>query len=256
MVLFKTDPQDREEVAIWKLFRTPFFLNLFFDSGMAWKWIGINIPLDIFNPKNPSGDLDILVNFIENPFKPTMAKDVYVAFEVKASTIDKQGLAKSLKQGKTKKVKGKFKKLKKFGCEYLFLFDLYVIETGYSQVLSFPAKEIFEATEKKKEMIQKTNKSFGYIVFTLESLPSISEDKAGMWQPFKVLAPKRLTPKKPFLELTASLDKFFQRHNSKVSGWPVITYCRSCKKLIFIKVSDGDKKILCDQCGRVVCTYD
>ncbi len=126
--LFEAKPQNREARAIWKMFRTPTPWALCNDW---WQWFAINIPMSLAGSEF-EGDLDIIVS-MPDKLPPTVdGGSRYRVFETKSVLVHADGTSKSIKSGKTEKILKQLKKLERFGCQNIFLFEIHVMQAGFS----------------------------------------------------------------------------------------------------------------------------
>lgn len=248
-LLFSGDSQHREVSAIWKLLHTPNFWALCNDT---FRWIALNIPMDLLQDSNFKGDIDIIVS-MPAEFPPSEdGKVIFRSFEVKTISINKIGEVKSLKRGKRQKIVKQLNKMASFGCEQIFLLQMCVIERGYSLQNSFPPPQLEVAVN---SLAPELKDKFGYVVTAHEPSRTHSEQMGGILYPFfNVLRTKPRKPGGLFLDLMQHLDAFYKKeiqNNENISGIAVITYCKLCKVLVVLSVGPDENRE-CPHCLSVL----
>lgn len=247
--LFSSHSQLRELKAIWKIFDTPFFWFLCNDT---FDWFAVNIPLDLLGNNKFKGDIDLLVSMPRHIPSNNNTSSRYRAFEVKSVSVNRGGVVKSSKRGKHKKIFSQLNKLKKFGCEQIFLLELYVIERGYSDSQIFPNKEITEEIESKRNNF--ISHGFGYVTIAQEPSPYFNEHSGGIsHMPINVLPAKDQEVESAFSDLTKYIDEFYKKEISNYNEnrkFPVVSYCNKCKQLIMLYTDDYSFN--CPDCGKKI----
>jgi len=252
--LFTTNSQIREIKAILKLFgETPHWAALCNDT---FKWFAINIPYNLLGNNNFKGDIDIIVSMPKGWPPKEDGPSWYRSFEVKSILVEKTGKARSLGQGRRKKIKisKQLKKLKNFGCEQIILLEIYGLERGFSDKFDFPTQEIIDEINDKVNLIK--NDGFGYLIIANEPSATHQDGFGGkFFFPNNILVGQLNTVSSPFNELVDYIDKFSQSEikQRNVRGLPLICYCRKCKKLILVDASD--KNLICYHCNQSILKY-
>lgn len=238
--IYDTPSQVRENRLIYRLFEDGHFWGLCNDS---FKWVAVGIPFDIIDSKE-KGDIDILFCIPKNLGKNS--KYFYRAFEVKASLIDKNGKARSLKRGNKKfEIKKQLEKLKKFGAEQVFLLEILLLHSEYKG--NFFTKEVIESLKEKRKYL--ANIQVGYVVMPLKYFSHIPENEAGRYGvPDNILLAPFHKVSQSFIQLVEHIDKFYES-STEVNTWKIITYCKKCKNLTIVS-SSGPLK--CFYCGESV----
>lgn len=85
-----------------------------------------------------TSDIDIIARLYDFPNSKNW---FYKTWEVKVSLLQKDGSARSLKIGKTKRTLNQLKAYKKFGSAITILLDIYILEDGFLENNSFPTEE-------------------------------------------------------------------------------------------------------------------
>lgn len=237
--LFATNSQIRETRSILKLLRD---INATTLCNDTWQWFAVNIPYEAIEKNSFEGDIDIL---LKRPrFLPGSSYDAsftYRGFEVKTVIVDRNGHIKSAKRGEKKhqKIKGQLDKLKQFGCEQVFLLELFVLERGYSSYNDFPSDEIKKEILEKAKYLQKLG--YGYVVMAEEPSPTHDDESGGMVHiPINVLRTTSNSIGPHFQKLVDGIDEFLVNKETKdalenLSQYDQfgtkIGYCISCRKL-------------------------
>jgi len=201
------------------------------------------------------GDLDIIVSMPSGPpGTPQPAEDTgfrYRVFEVKSASVGADGVAKSLKAGKTRKIVKQLQKLEQFGCPNIFLFEIHVLQAGYSDKRSSMSPEILAALQQRYDALKNAN--YGYLLGAHEAIVGEDEDYTAVWHtPRNLLVPKATPPSSPFLELAEKINRFRNMVTATPKtgrSLPIIGYCQACKELIPMYVNDGP---VCPGCSRFV----
>lgn len=249
MVLFDTPPQTREEVSIWKLFHTTI---MFFDltGGIPVKWSAINIPMNYFENNGFNGDIDIIICLDDF----NNARILYRCFEVKVSTMNKDGKIKSLKEGKINKTIAQLKKLEKFGSKITFLLEIFNFETGTSDNSQFLPSYIQNVINKKVTLIKKHKLSCGYSIKILEFLKGLDEGHYGKLFPYLEILPSKLDilTDSPLKNLVSKINDLFEKNKimfPQKDFIPVLFYCKKCKNIAFAGILTRNP--VCQHCGYI-----
>jgi hypothetical protein len=254
MALFDTDPQHRENQTILRLFET-YVLTTALSQGTPWCWYAVNIPMDLVSP-GMKGDIDILACLLSWRSPEESDKKMYRAWEVKVSTVDKNGQARSLKSGKIKNILKQLGNLRRFGVPLVSLLDLYILEDGFFERCEFPPAKIREVM--KEKFAKLSAEQFGYQVLPFQHSSVGSEDlglqtilppdtwgnRPGMY----LLNPSETKMTKAFSGLAKKIDDFYLQSvadHENQHPMAVITYCKKCKKLIRL----SPKNTTCPNCG-------
>ena len=237
--LFATNSQIRETRSILKLLRD---INATALCNDTWQWFAVNIPYKAMEKNNFEGDIDIL---LKRPrFLPDSSHDAgftYRGFEVKTVIVDRNGHIKSAKRGKKKhqKIKKQLDKLKQFGCEQVFLLELFVLERGYSSHNNFPSDEINKEILEKAKYLQTLG--YGYVVMAEEPSPTHDDESGGMvHMPINVLRTTSNSIGSHFQKLVDGIDNFLAEETTRDALASLsqhdqfgtkIGYCKSCRRL-------------------------
>jgi tetratricopeptide (TPR) repeat protein len=238
--LFKTKNQEREIRAILKLLRGPSLTAL---CNNTWNWFAVNIPYHAVEKNDFNGDIDILLK------RPRYLDDYdagfsYRGFQVKTVLVDKDGKTRSLKRGKRKHkdIKKQLDVLKDFGCEQVFLLEIYVLERGFSSNNVFPSAEIIQEIAEKASSIQ--GGGFGYAITIEEPSQTHDDETGGIMYTIQNILPAKNFPLKPvFKTLVDAIDEFVTE-TTKSEKFKKLTgqgregihpsYCKFCKKLTML----------------------
>lgn len=246
--LFEATPQNREARAIWKFFRTPSPWALCND----WcQWFALNIPMSLVDG-GFNGDLDIIVSMPDKVPPTENVGSRYRVFEVKSILVHSDGVSKSIKTGKTEKMLKQLRNLEHFGCPNIFLFEIHILQAGFSQRRPPMPKAMHDALNKRFNTLKETN--YGYLLWAHEALIGKDEDYAAMWHNLhNLIVPKQeMSPGNPFLKLAEKIKDF---HKEVVNipesnrGLLIISYCPICKKLIPLYTNEEPT---CPVCRRFV----
>jgi hypothetical protein len=252
-ILFSSDSQARETRSILKLLRGPNAAALCNDT---WRWFAINIPYDAVEKNGFRGDIDIL---LKRPryFANHDAWFTYRGFQVKTISVDKRGNIKSAKRGPSnlREIKNQLKVQKRFGCEQVFLLELYVLERGYSTHNDFPSANIQKEIVKKAKSLEKLG--YGYVVMAEEPSITHDENSGGMvHMPINILQAISNPIGARFQKLVDGIDAFLARPathellqglSQRDPFGTKIGYCRLCKELT-MWVPIGAASHICGRC--------
>jgi Flp pilus assembly protein TadD len=253
--LFSSSSLQRETRTILKLLRganAPALCNDW------WNWFAVNIPYSAVEKNGVEGDIDIIVKRPRNP-GGIDGGFTYRGFEVKAIKVDKNGRIKSAKRGKAK-LRGIEKQLgllKKFGCEQIFLLEIFVLERGYSALHSFPSREIqAEILEKAKYLKQQ---GYGYVITAEEPTTTHDEESGGMLHMVRNILPAVSNPiSTSFQNLMDGIDAFLTKPETRAllsdpktaeKFGTKVGYCRKCKQLTML-LPQGVAMHVCGHCKR------
>lgn len=246
--LFRTNSQIRETKSILKIFRTPNWAALCNDT---FNWFAFNIPMDLLHNNDFKGDIDIIVS-MPGSFPPNLETPPrYRCFEVKSILVKKDGEAKSLKRGKHKKIRSQLNKLIKFGSYQVILLEIYALERGFSNNLSFPTDEIGKEIATKANLLK--SNEVGYLIITDEAVDNIQDGFGGKYSfPINILVGPPHTISKPFSDLVNYLDTFYKEEGAKLSveGFSAITFCDKCKELVLFPTNSD--ALICYKCGNKI----
>lgn len=242
---FNIEGQDRENSAILRLFDSD---DIFFLCNDTYHWIALNVSFDICGEKE-QGDIDILISMIVSDEE----KNIYRAFEVKASKIFNSKDCKSLKleNKELKKIKAKLKKMIDFGSEQTFLLFIFLLEAGYHKKHDKLPDILIKKMNKTIEEIKDDN--FGCICTFLEQQKGCDEKKTPPIKhtPKCLLETKGMELKKPMKTLVEYIDKFWEENHNKYSlEVPIIVYCNKCKRLNILDVKNFSNT--CNYCGKKI----
>jgi hypothetical protein len=245
-ILFHTDNQKRENIAILKLLRSPY---LWFLCNETYSWVAVNIPLNLCGG-NFEGDIDILIAMlIFPPRHDTKIEKIYRAFEVKTTKINKKGIAKSLKISKFEKIKNQLNKIIHAGSQQTFLLEIFILEADYSLKFNQLPKFVTSFIDKKVSQIKK--EKFGYNCIFLEQQRGFDEEKVGVYhRPMCLKGAEIKKTRSPIKEIIETLEDHWEKEkdlgNSKKPTF--IAYCRKCKKLNTLYIQESSYK--CKYCKK------
>lgn len=262
MGIFKTETQYRENQAILRLFET-YVLSMSLSQGLPWRWYAVNIPTDLVSG-GIKGDIDIIACL--NDWSPEKSEKImYRVWEVKVSTIDNNGQARSLKSGKVEDTMKQLRNLRRFGAPLVSLLDLYLLEDGFFEKYGFLPVKVRGIM--KEKFMKLAVEQFGYQIIPFQhssigigdfglqtiqlDLMGTRGDKPGMY----LLNPAEMEPSEAFSELMRKLDEFYAQSRTgseKRHFMEIITYCKKCKKLICLSPKDAT----CSGCGLAFASKD
>lgn len=230
----------RETKAILSFLRSAFAPSI---SNDTWEWHAINIPYSISDTENaPEGDIDILVK------RPRYMGEfdagfTYRGFEVKTATVNKQGrVIGGLYRGKSKmkKIIKQLKKIRAFGCEQVFFFEIFILQRGYSDKNIFPSKEILQYINKKTDLLKESE--FGYVVIAIEPSATHDDESGGIFHNLiNILPTSQQDTEDSFLAMNEKIEEYIKSasHSSYANrgfmSARIVTYCKHCKKLTSIE---------------------
>lgn len=244
MTLFESDSQYREKLTIWRVLSLfPLYVPL--AEGRVWRWFAVNIPMDLGTGAGGifTSDIDIIARLHDFP---NSERWIYKTWEVKVSLLLKDGSARSLKAGKTRRTLTQLKAYKEFGAASTTLLDVYVCEDGFLRNNIFPTEEVNNVSSNK--ILELRKEGFGYQILPFEYMkegdtdvglftpgnllsPSIIQGKTGI----DILSPKDFRHRQPFSRLVDDLDEFFERQGEcPRKSFNQIVYCKNCRQLQLI----------------------
>lgn len=255
--LFKSSPGSRETRAILRILSG---MNATALCNDTWSWFAVNIPYHAVEKNGFRGDIDIILKrpryFLEHD-----AGFTYRGFQVKVVLVDKYGHIKSAKRGPKNHygIKKQLNILNQFGCEQVFLLEVFVLERGYSQRNIFPSSEI------KNELIEKgkylRSLGFGYVVMAEEPSLTTDDEAGGMvHMPINILRASTNPISENFQKLADRIDAFLSNSSteSTLNGnsqrrqlGPVVGYCGRCKSITAI-ASVGFMSGACSKCNKIL----
>ncbi len=254
--LFKSNSHIRETKSILKLLRNMQMAALCNDT---WDWFAFNIPYEAAEKNGFKGDIDIM---LKRPryFGGRDAGFTYRGFEVKVTIVDISGKVRSAKRGekKMKQIKRQLGLLKEFGCEQVFLLELFILERGYSGgTRNFLPNEVLNEINKKRIALEGTG--FGYVVFIEEPSITLDDEAGGIWHPhINVLHTTNNPIGQDFKKLANKIDDFLSKaknenadtHSRTLSH--LVAYCNKCKDFT-LPVSTKNVSHKCARCGAEIC---
>lgn len=249
MTLFDSEPLYREKATIWRIFSLlPLFAPL--AQGHVWRWFAANIPMDLGTGGEFTSDLDIVARLHDYPRSHEW---FYKTWEVKVSLLSKDGTARSLKIGKIDKLKKQLNAYRKFGSPDVGLIDVYILEAGFVGRQTFPPPVLSDVISKKRSELRR--EGFGYHVLPFGhgrdtegdiGLFALQHRLCPLETNIQLLAAITSPPRQPFLKLAGRLHNFFERtKNQHSNSSHQIVFCRACRKLQLIRMSDEH---LCPVC--------
>ncbi|MBD3208219.1 MAG: hypothetical protein GF370_02065 [Candidatus Nealsonbacteria bacterium] len=245
-LLFNINSQYRENFAIIKILKN----YLFFLCNETYLWVAVNIPLDLCGGKT-KGDIDILIAMIIFPPKDDdEIQKIYRTFEVKASKVNIDKTAKSLKIGKFEKVKDQVNKLIEAGSQQAFLLEAYILEAGYS--LQYNQLPSFVTSFIRSKVSDIKNENFGYTCIFLEQQRGFDEERVYInHSPMCLKSADIKEMHKPIRDIVLRIEDYFENNKEENIQEPTfITYCEKCKKLITLPIRGGPYK--CIRCKKSI----
>lgn len=256
--LYSVDSQEREIRAILKLIRGPYRRTLCNDT---YRWFAINIPYDAAEANRLKGDIDIIVS------RPRYIRDhdagfTYRGFQVKTILAGKTGATQAEKRGPRwlKQIKKQLDVLKEFGCEQVYLLELYILERGYSKSNRFPPLHLRQDIVIKADYLR--TYGYGYAIIADEPLAIKDDESAGvLHHPIEVLTAVNNPIGRGFQILADTIDAFHRRAISDPAFGlkeqegrrfvPITSYCYKCKDFTLL-LSSELRVPECPRCGRKV----
>lgn len=251
-VLYKSEEQNLETRAIYKLLRGANMPALCNDT---WEWFAVNIPYDSIEKNGFEGDIDIILK------RPRYlgsydAGFTYRGFEVKIAKVSSLGKIEKIHRGQSKerKIKKQLKKLKDFGCEQVFLLELFVLERGYSMGQHFPSEEIIKEIQNKSKFLK--NNGYGYVIMAEEPSNTHDEESGGIVHlPLNIIQAQTNIVSHNFNKLVENIDLVIKQGFTSISNTKKnhefasskATYCKTCKKLV-MAVPVRYSSHICDNC--------
>jgi|SRR3989344_2890888 len=247
--LFEVYPQQREEVAIWKMMRHPVFID--FAGNYMLRWVAINIPMNAFGRNGFEGDIDLIYSLAAPPI-PNTHPSYIRAFEIKTATVDGNGTIKSLDSTKFEHGLRQCEKLQAFGAEMIFLIDILILEQG-KFIINDPVWEKVDKTlADRTKLVEPT--SFGYNVKFLQYLEEGDEFQAGMmYPPRDYVLGKHLPIGEPFKLFTDKLAEHAGKAGFK-NGPPILFFCKECGKIPVSRTNVRNP--VCEYCGYTIPVHD
>ena len=256
--LYSADAQEREIRAILKLIRGPYKRILCNDT---YQWFAINIPYHAAEANRLKGDIDIIVSrprYIRN----YDAGFTYRGFQVKTILAGKTGATQAEKRGprRLKQIKKQLDVLKEFGCEQVYLLELYILERGYSKSNRFPPLHLRQDIVIKADYLR--TYGYGYAIIADEPLAIKDDESAGvLHHPIEVLTAVNNPIGRGFQILADTIDAFYRRAISDPAFGlkeqegrrfvPITSYCYKCKDFTLL-LSSELRVPECPRCGRKV----
>jgi hypothetical protein len=255
MTLFESNSLYREKLTIWRVLSlSPLYAPL--AEGRVWRWFAVNIPMDLGTGAGGifTSDIDIIARLHDFP---NSKRWIYKTWEVKVSLLQKDGSARSLKAGKTKRTLTQLKAYKEFGAASTTLLDIYVCEDGFLKNNIFPTKEVYDVSHNKRSEL--SIEGFGYQILPFEHMKEGDTD-VGLFAPSGLLGPVRIQGKagidilspndfghrQPFSRLADDLNEFFERQGDRPrKSFNQIVYCKNCRQLQLIDMKAENE---CPKC--------
>lgn len=257
MTLFDTPSLYREKATIWRIFSTSHLFAGLAESNLQ-RWWALNVPMDFLTGGAFTSDVDVVAKLIVP--KPLMRARgitdpiIYKTWEVKVSLLCKDGTARSLKAGKTRRTLTQLRAYRNFGAPDVSLLDAYVCEAGFLETRRFPTPDVLDVTQKRKQQL--APEGFGYHLLPFGhdrdgdadvGLQAFAVGGDPIKRQFTTLRPWMTAPADPFLRWVKRIDDFFEttplaaRRHFK----PVV-FCRACRQLGQLDPETEDD---CPHCG-------
>jgi hypothetical protein len=251
MTLFESPSQYREKATIWRIFQLlPLYGSL--AEGHVFRWFAVNIPMDLLTGGKFTSDIDVIACLLPIP-RRGIRRDpnelIFKTWEVKVSLLTDNGMARSLKAGKTRSTLKQLNAYRDFGSPEVSLLDTYICAPGFFANNSFPPTTIHSVINERLAELKKH--SFGYQLLPFEhgkdgdvdvGLLSMRPSNA------KLLPAAKTRSSDPFLRFVNHLDGFFKsavkRQARKAFIW--IVFCRRCRRLGLI---GSKEEYVCTLCG-------
>jgi hypothetical protein len=258
LTLFESESQYREKATIWRIFSL-LPLSSFLAGGHVWRWFAISIPVDLGTGGKFTSDIDIIARLYNYP----RSRDwFYRTWEVKVSLLGRDGKARSLKRGKTRKVMNQLRAYREYGAPEVSLLDVVLCEAGCLAANPLPTRDLFEALATKVPELH--DEHFGYHLLPFEhgrdgdgdvGLSTLrNADRAGrrdypmLGRPdFHILEAAVTNVDERFMRLAQRLDDFFEAAPARpAKPRHQIVFCRECRRLQLIRMRDEEA---CPTCG-------
>jgi hypothetical protein len=250
VTLFASDPQYREKATIWRVFSMlPLYGNL--AGGRVFRWFAVNIPMDLGTGGSFTSDIDIVARLHDYPRSKEW---IYKTWEVKVSLLCKDGSARSLKQGKTRRLLTQLNAYRKYGAPDVSLLDIFICEAGFMDHNAFPPPVLHNGIRAKLEELRRNR--FGYQLLPFEHGQDADGDDIGLRSFFKISNPLQTTfnlaasdvtgPEQPFSRLMERLDTFFENCGERPhKHFSQIVFCKECHQLQLIRMQDEERCPTC-----------
>jgi hypothetical protein len=251
MTLFNSDPQYREKETIWQVMSLlPLFGPL--AAGHVWSWFAVNIPMDLGTGCGSrfTSDIDIIAKLRDVPPKKGF---LYRTSEVKVGLLYKDGTAKSLKAGKSRRIASQLEAYRGFGAPEVSLLEAYVCEQGFLSRQPFPPPALAEVTKNRLGILRPAE--FGYQLLPFEQMPgqalsqafiALRSDESELATGMFMLNARVGLPTEPFSRLAERLDTFFDGVDDENKHFRQIIFCRACRQLGLVKMKEARQ---CPTCG-------
>ncbi len=200
-----------------------------------------------------TSDIDIIARLHDYP---NSQEWFYKTWEVKVSILLKNGEARSLKSGKTKRTITQLKSYKEFGSPDVNLLDVYICESEFMKNNPFPPPIMSNLLNKKYSEL--TSEGFGYQLLPFEhdkegnndfGLKAIRFGQNYFQRTSNLLSSANFGFRQPFSRLVNDINIFydgisgFKNHPHK--PFRQIVYCRNCHTFQLINMKT---EFLCPNC--------
>jgi hypothetical protein len=257
MTLFDTPSNHREKATIWRVFSLSSLFAGLAESNIQ-RWWAVNIPMDLGTGGGEfTSDVDIVAKLIVP--KPLMkargitTRFIFKTWEVKVSLLCKDGSARSLKAGKTRRTLTQLRAYRKFGAPEVSLLDAYVCEAGFLQAHKFPTAAVRGITLKRAQELAAEGFGYHLLPFGHEREGDIDVGLHAfvgrdlIKTHFTVLRSRTTELADPFARWVKRIDDFFETTPvaSRRHFKPVV-FCRACRQL---GQPDPQTEYDCPNCG-------
>jgi hypothetical protein len=232
MALFRSDPQHREKLTIWRILSLlPLYRTL--SDGKMWRWFAINIPMRIGGYESYfTSDIDIMARLYDYP---NSQEWIYKAWEVKVSLIHRDGSVSSLKVGKTKRTITQLKAYRNFGISEVTLLDINICENGFFKNNHYPPQELIDVASQKKVKLEL--EGFGYQMLSFELEEHSEDDFVLMANPYNILSSNKFGLRQPCSQLVDDINKFHENlGNVPRKPFLQIIFCKNCRQFQLISM--------------------
>jgi hypothetical protein len=212
----------------------------------------VNMPMDLVTRGKFTSDIDIIAHLSDFP---RSREWITRTWEVKVSLLSKDGLARSLKAGKTARTIKQLTAYRNFGSPDVSLLDVYICEAGFMDSNDFPPPSLDASLRAKLPELR--GHGFGYQLLPFEhgrygdadvGLLAVSPGWNPLRTTFEILPAVSSQPGDKFSRLVDRIDEFFeQAPNRPTKSFHQVVFCRRCRQLQLIRMRDEH---VCPICGN------
>lgn len=237
---------------MWRIFsQMPLYAAL--AGGKVWRWFALNIPMDLMTGGGRfTSDIDIIAKVHDFPNSQAW---LYKTWELKVSLLCKDGMARSLKAGKTGRTVTQLKAYREFGSPEVSLLDSYICETGFGYRNPFPPPTLGPTLMEKITVLRRER--FGYQLLPFEhgrntdgdfGLLAYANPAKPLQTTFNLVPAISARAEQPFSRLADRLSDFFENLGERPrKSFCQIVFCRDCRRLQLIDAKTDD---CCPDCNN------